>query len=167
MKAQYPLFVLSTLLLFVIVFTTGGCSNDMAASLRKVTYPPDFKYVSPSELRSNMAKLAAQMQNLDQALAQILEQSNDEEQTQGLAQSKMDEESQRQQVLTALRNMERIAFRLQAGEAGSSHPFLQGFMRDFVNDVGRARTAASLDPPLYYFAGRVSGGCINCHRVNR
>ncbi|MFT4993744.1 MAG: hypothetical protein ACI965_000765 [Paraglaciecola sp.] len=156
------------LLLCLSILVVGACSTDMAASLRKVTYPPDFKYVSASQLRSNMAELAAQMQNLDKALVKTLEQLSDREQTQGAGHSKSNEQSQQQQeVLVALRNMEKIASRLQAGEAGSTHPFLQDFMGDFVNDVGRARITASLDPPRYYYAGRVSGGCVNCHRVNR
>jgi hypothetical protein len=105
------------------------------------------------------------MQMLDQALT--LEHPIDKQLTQGVAQSKMDRERQRQQVLAALGNMENIASNLQGGEAGSSHPFLQDFMGNFVNDLGRARITASLNPPRYYFAGRVSGGCVNCHRVNR
>jgi ABC-type oligopeptide transport system substrate-binding subunit len=167
MKLPNYLVFSQFLVLFLCMLATVACSNDMATSLRKVTYPPDFNYVSPSELRTNMAELAAEMQTLDLALVETLKQSSHSEHTPESGQNKADEQSQRQQVLAALRNMEKIVSRLQAGEAGSSHPFLQDFMRDFANDVGRARIAASLDPPLYYFAGRVSGGCVNCHRVNR
>jgi hypothetical protein len=139
----------------------------MAASIRKVTYPPDFNYNSPSEFRSNMKQLAAQMQILDLALEQTLNLSADQQQAPSSAQRMGQGLSQQQQVLAALQNIERIATKLQAGEAGSSHPFMQDYMRDFVSDVAKARTAVSLDQPLYYFAGRVSGGCVNCHRVNR
>ena len=38
--------------------------------IRKVTYPPDFKYVSGQELRSRMDQLAYQLQLLDQEFNQ-------------------------------------------------------------------------------------------------
>ena len=152
MKILQPLFILRAIVLLPILFAIGGCGDsDITAMVRKVTYPPDFKYVTGDELRSSMKQMAYQVQLLDNALAGI-----DTEQF-----------SQLQQVLSALRNIEKIGSGLQAGDAGSSHPFLQDYMRDFVIDVGKARDAASLNPPNFYFAGRVSGGCVNCHKVNR
>lgn len=152
MKIQQLLFIPRAILLLPVFFAISGCSgSDIAAMVRKVTYPPDFKYVTGDELRSNMNQLAYQVQLLDNALAGI-----DTEQF-----------SQLQQVLGALRNIEKIGSRLQVGDEGTNHPFLQDFMRDFVSDVGRARNAASSNPPNYYLAGRVSGGCVNCHKVNR
>ncbi len=98
-----------------------------------------------------MEQMAFQLQLLDQALAE----------------NNVVRPAQQQQVLGSLGNIRRIASNLQAGEAGSSHPFLQDFMKEFVSDVEQARNTAALDPPSYYFAGRVAGGCVNCHRVNR
>jgi hypothetical protein len=40
-------------------------------------------------------------------------------------------------------------------------------MQDFVAKVDQARVTASLEQPRYYFAGKVSGGCTSCHKVNR
>jgi len=152
MRIQQPLFIIRAMLLLPVLSAIGGCGDsDIAAMVRKVTYPPDFKYVTGDELRSSMNQLAYQVQLLDNALAGI-----DSEQF-----------TQLQLVLDALRNIEKIGSSLQAGDAGSSHPFLQDYMRDFVSDVGKARDAASLNPPNFYFAGRVSGGCLNCHKVNR
>jgi hypothetical protein len=150
MNIQRSPTVLRAILLFSTVLAIGGCS-DFAAVVRKATYPPDFKYVTGQELRSRMDQMAFQLQLLDQALAE----NNSERSV------------QQQQVLGSLRNIERIASSLQAGEAGSSHPFLQDFMKEFVADVAQARNTAALDPPRYYFAGRIAGGCVNCHKVNR
>ncbi|MBQ0712977.1 MAG: hypothetical protein KBT53_08455 [Porticoccus sp.] len=150
MKKQQSLSILHIILLLSAVLVINGC-NDIAAMARKVTYPPDFNYVSEQEFRSQMDQLAFQLQLLDRALVT----------------SNPEQSIQQQQVLDALRNMERIGSGLQAGEAGSSHPFLQDFMKDFMTDVRQARTAASMDPASYYRAGRVAGGCINCHEVNR
>lgn len=150
MNTQRTLTILRAILLFSTVLAISGCS-DFAAIARKVTYPPDFKYVTGQELRSRMDQMAFQLQLLDQALAE----------------NNTGQAAQQQQVLGSLRNIERIAASLQAGEAGSSHPFLQDFMQDFVTNVEQARNTAALDPPSYYFAGRVAGGCVNCHKVNR
>ena len=150
MKKQQSLPVLHMILLLSAILVISGC-NDIAAMARKVTYPPDFNYVSEQEFRSRMDQLAFQLQLLDRALVT----------------SNPERSIQQQQVLDALRNMERIGSSLQAGEAGSSHPFLQDFMKGFMIDVGKARTAASMDPASYYRAGRIAGGCVNCHEVNR
>jgi len=140
----------SIILLLSTVLVFSGCS-DFAAVVRKVTYPPDFKYVTGEELRTRMDQMAYQLQFLDNALAE----------------NNSGQSTQQQQVLGALSNIERISVSLQAGDAGSSHPFLQDYMSEFVINVGRAKQAASLDSPSYYAAGRVAGGCINCHKVNR
>jgi cytochrome c553 len=150
MKVQRSLSALGMILLLSAAFVMSGC-NDIATMARKVTYPPDFNYVSEQEFRSQMDQLAFQLQLLDRALVT----------------SNSEPSIQQQQVLDALRNMERIGSSLQAGEAGSSHPFLQDFMKDFMTDVEKARTAAAVDPASYYRAGRIAGGCVNCHEVNR
>ncbi|MFA3791091.1 hypothetical protein AB6T38_08225 [Aliiglaciecola sp. SL4] len=155
MKMHKGLFVFSISLLFLGVMLIQGCSSQMAANLRKVTYPPDFKYVEPSQLRSDMDRLAQQMRILEFALSQ-----QHEPQSVGFA-------KQQQQVLTTLQKIEKIASGLRAGDAGASHPFLQDYMRDFVSKVDNARVAASLEKPSYYLAGKVSGACTNCHSVNR
>ena len=122
MKIQRPLSALSMILLLSAAFVISGC-NDIASMARKVTYPPDFNYVSEQEFRSRMDQLAFQLQLLDKALVT----------------SEPKPSIQQQKVLDALRNIERIGSSLKAGEAGSSHPFLQDFMDDFVTDVGKAR----------------------------
>jgi hypothetical protein len=140
--------VISTLVLV-------GCSSQFASSVRKVTYPPDFKYTEQAELRSNMHQLAMQMAILDKALVIGLDQVQNEP------------ELQREQVLTALRNMGKIASNLNAGETGANHPFMDDYMKGFISEIDKAKTAASLQPPRYYFAGKISGGCAGCHNVNR
>lgn len=137
--------------LFIALFLLSSCS-DMAALARRVTYPPDFTYVSGQELRSRMDQLAYQLQLLDQAL---------------VVESNLNQQVRQQEVVSILGTIERIGTNLQAGESGSNHPFLEDHMADFVINVSQARSAAIMDPPSYYLAGRVAGGCVNCHRVNR
>jgi len=152
MKMQRSLFLLWAIILLGAIAGISGC-DDFTAVVRKATYPPDFKYVTGQELRSRMDELAYQLQRLNQALV-------DNES----GQAKPD---QQQQVLTILSNIERIGSSLQAGEAGSNHPFLQDYMKNFLSIVAQASNGASLNPPSYYFVGRIAGGCISCHRAHR
>lgn len=134
----------------ILLVLLSGCegAGDL---IRRATYPPDFNYVSGDELRSSMDQLGYQLQQLDLALAP------------GDSGRAVDQ----QQVLSVLANIERIGTNLRAGDSGSNHPFLEDHMSNFVVDVGRARIAAMANPPSYYLAGRVSGGCVSCHRINR
>jgi hypothetical protein len=133
----------------------AGCSSQFAASMRKVTYAPDFKYTEQTVLRSDMGKLAQQMSLLEQALIEPY------------GETPADIELQREQVLTSLRSMAAIASRLKTGSEGANHPFMEDYMQDFTSKIDKARVAASLAQPRYYFAGKVSGGCTSCHQVNR
>ena len=130
----------------VTLLSLCACSN-FASVVRKATYPPEFKYVSGDELRGNMQKLAFRLQELDLALNSLT--------------------PDQQAVLESLRQIERIGSSMQAGEAGSNHPFLEDYMQNFVSQVSQAKQAAALNPPRYYRAGQVAGGCLSCHKVNR
>lgn len=128
----------------------GGCA-DPAATVRKVTYPPDFKYITRDELRSAMGMLARDLRRLDDALLVAG------------AGGRIDQ----QQVKRILADIDRTAGQLDAASVGSNHPFLRDQMGQFLSDVELAQAAASLDPPRYYAAGKLAGGCTNCHRINR
>ena len=130
---------------------TGCADNSALALIRRATYPPDFNYVTGQQLQNSMDQLGYHLQQLDQALEPTESGQN----------------VQQQEVITVLGNIERIGTSLRAGDAGSNHPFLEDHMSDFVIEVGRARIAAMASPPSYYLAGRVAGGCVNCHRINR
>jgi hypothetical protein len=155
MNNKKVLWFSDIVVVIIVSLAIVSCSSQFTESMRKVTYPPGFKYVQPSELRSDMDKLAQQMLLLDEAL------NNADKPTQDGT------KVQRQLVLQVLQNMGRTASKLIEGEAGGNHPFMQDHMQGFVAKIDKARTAASLKEPNYYYAGKVSGGCINCHKVNR
>ncbi|MCU7553649.1 hypothetical protein OCL06_03420 [Alteromonas sp. ASW11-19] len=136
---------------YLAVVVVTGCSNGLS-SVRNVTYPPDFKYIERDQLRSGMDEMALHISILDGALQ--YSQADDPD-------------AIREEVLTALTNIERVASSLQAASAGASHPFMEDHMRSFVATVDKARSAASLAEPRYYFAGKVAGACAACHKVNR
>jgi hypothetical protein len=145
------LFLIATILLTTLSSCMDSRTRGLASVIRAATYPPDFNYVSGEELQNSMDQLGFYLQQLDQALEPVSGGAG----------------VQQQEVIAVLGNIERIGTNLRAGDAGSNHPFLEDHMSDFVIQVGRARLAAMANPPSYYLAGRVAGGCVNCHRVNR
>lgn len=149
MSHQSRIASVRRLLILCVYLVPVGCS-DFASAVREFTYPPDFNYVSPEQLRSDMDELAYALARLDAELNEDGFHRPDQ-----------------RRVLELLRDIEQIAGELQAGSAGASHPFLEDDMPGFINNVTRARLAASLDPPQYYLAGRIAGACLNCHKRNR
>ena len=128
-----------------------GCRDTSPIELiRSATYPPDFNYVTGQELRDSMDRLGFNLQRLSEVLALV-----------GSGQ-----EVPQREVVSILGDIERVATNLRAGDAGSNHPFLEDHMSDFTVLAGRARLDAMANPPSYYRAGELVGGCINCHRVN-
>jgi hypothetical protein len=95
-----------------------------------------------------MHQLAYELQKLDMALADEYDLSP----------------NLQQKVINNLRNIERIAEYLQTGDFSTRHPFLQDDMERFLINVRRAKIDASGDSPRYYMTGRISGGCVSCHR---
>jgi hypothetical protein len=140
MQIQSSRYIMYIFLMLFSVLSISSCTNDYAAAVRKVTYPQDFKYVSGQELRSNMHRLAYQLQQLDKVLADV----------------KTPQIEHQQQVLDLLNNIKTISASLQAGNAGASHAFLEDFMQEFVSQIDTAHSAASLAQPRYYFAGKNS-----------
>ena len=148
---SYRVVILALILFGCLI---AGCSYNLS-DVRKLTYPPDFNYIEPQTISSEMVKMAAQIRLLDSALLPV--DVNDS----------AAKAEQNHKVLTALKNIEEIASKLNGNSTGSNHPYMQDFMISFVAKVDEARIAASLVEPRYYFAGKVAGACAVCHKVNR
>jgi hypothetical protein len=143
---------LSALLALAIL---SGCSNSGGGSdFPGIGNPPDFDYAGGAELRSQMHRLAFELQQLDMAL--VAETSGMET-----------DRGTQDEIVSHLRDIERIGNDLREGDMSTSHSFLRNDMGNFLSTVNRARRAAENNPPGYYMAGRVSGACVNCHQIRR
>jgi hypothetical protein len=125
----------------------AGCGGS-AARVRGYTYPPDFRYISPSELSSAMGQLAVGVKRLDELLRG------------GGAEG----EPLQAEVVQQLGDLAGIAGGLSAGRMGTNHPWLNNNLGTFRRDVELARRAATHDPPNYYLAGTIVGACGYCHQ---
>lgn len=134
---------------FVLLVASGAsCQSRLADSLRQTTYPPSFRYVPETELRSAMWLLGHQSLALRELLRGGAESGSD----------------QRSQIVLLLADMEQTVEQLGPDPGSSNHPQLGEGLQTLADDLRAARTAAEHDPPNYFLAGSVSGACLYCHR---
>lgn len=133
-----------------MALSLSACSSYDGA-FPAVANPPPFDYIDGDELRSGMHELALQLQQLDMTLMTAY----------------IDQPSFQQDIVDKIRNIERIGDRIAETDLSVRHRFLLDDMDRFLDDVRRARIDAERSVPRYYMAGRISGGCITCHRENR
>ncbi|MGM0631623.1 MAG: hypothetical protein ACQETO_00455 [Pseudomonadota bacterium] len=147
-----PVRYLSALLALTVL---SACSSSGGGSrFPGIANPPDFDYAGGAELRSQMHRLAFELQQLDLAL---VGEDSGNERDRGL----------QDVIVNHLSDIERIGSDLREGDLSSSHTFLRNDMDNFLSTVSRARRAAEGNPPAYYMAGRVSGACVNCHQTRQ
>ena len=117
------------------------------ATVRKVTYPPDFVYLEKQEVSSSMQRMAVSINKLDRLLSDTLDQSV----------------SKKDSVLSELNNIESITRDLESGSSQSNHPLIDRHMDNFRDQLMMAKSAVGQEPPNYYPAGRLIGQCHGCH----
>ena len=134
------------LLLVTAVITVGGC-----AQIRKATYPKDFVYLEPRQVRSQMALMSLYMGQIDEILADSSAISSD----------------QQARLVRILSSIDEVTNRLGAGDVQTSHLVIDEHIDDFKADVNVAMRDARADPPNYYSLGKLAGSCVACHRYRR
>jgi hypothetical protein len=134
-------------LIVLAAATFAGCGGS-AAHLRGYTYPPDFRYISPSELSGAMGQLAVGVERLDRLLRH----------------GGVGGEALQAEVVQELGDLAHIAAGLSAGGMGTNHPWLNNNLGAFRRDLDLARRGATHDPPNYYLAGSIAGACGYCHQ---
>lgn len=128
-----------------VAASASGCLR--AEKIRQFTYPPDFKYIETSDVRSRMWTLAHSSRSLKALLA-----------GNGALTSE-----QHAEVIRLLREMQTAAAQLDPPGQRTNHPLLDRNIEAFRRDVGLALRAADQDPPNYFLAGSVAGSCSYCH----
>ncbi len=111
-----------------------------------MTYPPDFRYITESQIRSTMGQLAAQIYALESLMAE----------------SETPLARDQRKITEILEAMQTSARELTRGK-DTHHPDLNRYAPLLERRVDRALFGARLNPPNYFFAGAVSGACEYCH----
>ncbi len=76
-------------------------------------------------------------------------------------------ENDRLDLLKKLMKMEELTSTLGAGQRVTNHPLLEENIHQLRADIVTARRAIELQPPNYYWVGRIAGSCTACHRYPR
>lgn len=142
-----------------VILLLVACNNT-GDEFPQIANPPPFDYADGEALRTGMHQLAFELQRLDLSLMRESDTDPDSQESDADAVSQ-------QQVVSSLRNIERIGGVLRDQDLSSTHTFLREDMTRFLSSVNRAIMEAEGNPPRYYSAGRVSGGCVNCHQLNQ
>ncbi len=140
-------FLSRLLLALSIPLILLSCSNGAMETIRKVTYPPDFNYISKSKIQSTMHQFAWYSNLLNNTLLS------------GQAVT----EEQRLNAISILRKMEKLSLNLGTEDLTSNHQVVSYNIDNFRRKIIDARVALQQDPPNYYLVGTVSGYCLSCH----
>lgn len=130
---------LIALLCVAVVF---GC-----AQIRKVTYPNDYVYLEPKQLRSKMALLSFYMRQLDEVLLDYSIVGGD----------------QQQRILYLLNKVNDLTAEFGGGVT-TNHLAIDDHIDQFKIDVNTAIRGARANPPNYFVLGRLTGSCTSCHK---
>ena len=145
MTMHYKLLKGYSLVLCLLIIT--GCQNDVFETVRKVTYPPDFNYISREKLTDTMQTFAWYTTLLDNSLRDTSAVTKE----------------QRLSAIEILQKMERLSMKLGTATLSSNHDIVSFNIDQFRQRIIDARKGLQQDPPNYYLVGRVSGYCLNCH----
>ena len=132
----------------LVISLVGASLLIGCAQFRKATYPSDFVYLEENQIRSEMALLSLYMRQID---AILLDDSTVSSEQQG-------------QIIKILSKVDKSVDSLGAGNIRTNHLVLDDNIDQFKSDVTVALRDASSDPPNYFALGRLSGGCVACHK---
>jgi len=125
---------------------TAACA-DLAASVRRHTYPPGFQYITREQLESNMWQLAQAVHGLRHALQDP---------------TPIDA-ARRAEIQRLLRAMDLAARDLSAHGWPTNHPWVDANIDTLRADIAQAERSVAMEPPNYILAGAVSSACLYCH----
>lgn len=129
-------------LLFALAVSVAGCEH-----VRRVTYPPEFTYLTDATVSTSMGRMARHVARLEALMGEApTEQAID-----------------RGAVIAELRQLQDVARSLGAGPAATNHLLVDAHVDRFSQSLDRARRAVEHDPPSYYLVGQVTGSCSACH----
>ena len=129
----------------LLALQISSCS-DMAASVRRYTYPPTFHYITDEQLRAAMWRLAYHSRELRELITTPEETA-----------------VHRADILRHLQVMEQTATDLNRTGWPTNHPLIDAHRANLLRDIQGAQAAASRDPPNFFLASAVSGACFYCH----
>ena len=131
-----------------VVLLLSACQSTLEG-VRKVTYPPDFNYISRDKLNDTMQQFALYTSLLERGLQNAPQVSAE----------------QRRSAISILGKMEQLSLKLGTETLTSNHDMVSHNIDRFRQRIIDARLALQQQPPNYYKAGAVAAYCLNCHAL--
>ena len=131
----------------IIACVTAGLLIG-CAQIRKATYPDDFVYLEQKQVKSKMVLMSSYMRRIDEILAEDSTVSS----------------AQQEQIIKILSSIDATVDSLGAGNIRTNHLLIDEHIDEFKTEVSIALRDARSDPPNYFALGRLSGGCVACHK---
>lgn len=123
----------------------AGC-----AQIRKLTYPPDFVYLTRQDVNTGMYRIAGHMDALNALLNEVP--------------SADDPDPLADRMLAHVDGIGLVIRELGAGASGTNHLLIDAHRGEFVDAIERTRVSLQNVPPRFYEVGRLVGSCNACHR---
>lgn len=131
-------------LLMSVLIVTGITA---CAQVRKLTYTEDFTYVEDKEVRSLMRQMSKGVERLEQIIDKASTDNN----------------TQQQQIISELSELQSITARLSAGHTQTNQLFIRDHIEQFITDIGSAKMFAKKTPPDYSNITDIVNSCQECH----
>ncbi len=138
------------LLMLGAILLLAGCSERALETVRQVTYPPDFNYVSTQKLQGTMSQFAW--------YTELLQKNLDNTEI---------TPEQRLQTVQILKKMEGLAAKLGSQSLSSNHRQVTENIDAFRRDIVEARNGLLQNPPDYNKARIVPSYCLRCHALGK
>ena len=142
MRALFPLACMTATVM--VLTACGPRFSEVREELREHTYPRDFRFLERDEIRGVMARLAAEVSELDRVLSTHAE-------------------PQPERTAKLLGEMRAQLTSLGNGGWPSNHPGFATDAEQLTREVERALRHVQRAPPDYFWAGTVSAACLRCH----
>ena len=118
------------------------------AQIRKVTYPDDFVYLEQKQVTGKMLLMSSYMRQIEEILLEDSTVSS----------------AQQERIIKILSSIDATVDSLGAGNVRTNHLLIDEHIDEFKTEISVALRDARSDPPNYFALGRLSGGCIACHK---
>ena len=118
------------------------------AQIRKVTYPDDFVYLEQKQVTGKMLLMSSYMRQIEEILLEDSTVSS----------------AQQERIIKILSSIDATVDSLGAGNVRTNHLLIDEHIDEFKTEVSVALRDARSDPPNYFALGRLSGGCVACHK---
>jgi len=152
-------FQRSLILMFISGFVLAGC-----AQIRLLTYPKEFNWIDPADVKSVMHAMALSINRLHVlATPQSTEAGSDS--SIELQSSILEELTLLDELATSVSNGRNDMLHDELSGPATNHLLIDEHIDEFISRIQRARWLAEAEPPNYYAVGQLTGNCNACHRM--